>query len=194
MGDHRCAGCQRGSRRRCRRAHVPELADDTQQSLAVDGAAVALLLRLGDRDQRPVLPGVFDREPPLCPRPRPDRHRLALHRALGRGPSALSTSDRGSCEALQRAAEARISFRDLRAAAPGRANGFRDVAMAGLDHPGLGRLFRRSPVGEDHPLHRRVASGRLRPHSRLRGDHQRFLESPALDDYRAVSHQSGGFQ
>src|SRR5262249_29387197 len=98
----------------------------------------------------------------------------------------------GSGEALQRIAEDRLPRRDLRPAAARGADGLRDVPVARYAHSRVGGLLRRQAVGANDSLHRRVASGGFCVDTCLRGDRQRVLEPPALDDHRALSHRCGG--
>ena len=122
----------------------------------------------------------------ICARSRADAAGLAHDRPVDRRSPEVQASDRRSGQALQRPAEARLSGRDLRAAAADHPDGPGDVAVARRALAGLGRPVRRATVGADDPFHRRVAAGRVRPDPCLRSDRQRLLEPPALDDHRPL--------
>ena len=102
---------------------------DSGQPVAVDGAGLALLLRVGAAHQRPRLRRLFDGKPASRARPRAGSQRLALDRRVDPGSPALPPSDGRGGQALQRAAEARVSRRDLRPAAAHHPDGARDVAV-----------------------------------------------------------------
>ena len=103
------------------------------------------------------------------------------------GPPAVEASARRSGQALQRAAEARLSERDLRAAAAGDADGARDVAVAQCVAARAGST---SSAGASRRA-RCISSRRsllvaFVADPRVPGDRHGSLEQPALDDHRAL--------
>ena len=173
----------------------PALDDDPERILAAMARALAFLLRVGVRDERPCLRRSIRSSAAtsraICA---PTGADLRGHRPIDQGPPALPASARRGGQALQRAAEARLSRGDLRAAAADHPDG--RLAMSPWLNsiaPGLGRL---ASAG---------GSRRARFISSSRGcwsrsslihvfeviDH-RALEPPALDDHRPLSHRRGG--
>src|SRR4029434_1808712 len=98
-----------------------------------DGPALALLFRLAVRHQRSAVSRLCVFEPSRVAGPGPNARRLALDRPIDRRSSAAASPARRSREALQRAAEARLSRADFRIAAIDRTDGLVHVAVAQLN-------------------------------------------------------------
>jgi thiosulfate reductase cytochrome b subunit len=103
----------------------------------------------------------------------PDRRDWrSIGQSIKRSPQ-VSPSDRRRREALQRAAEAHLSHRDLRPAAADHPHGPRDEPVDELGAARLDRSVRRPAGGADDPFRCRLAARRLRRDPRVRGDRVR---------------------
>ncbi len=115
-------------------------------------AALALLLRLALCHQRVRLSDLRLRAPPFSARHRADRLGPPRHRPHRPRPSEVQTRARRGGQALQRASEAHLHRRHLRAVAADGGDRPLDVARRQLGRPLAARAFRRTPIGAHRPF------------------------------------------
>ena len=140
---------------------------------AINGAVYLIGGLVSRHFRRDLLPTKAELAPAHLAREVVDAREAALPQGRGRA-------------SLQRAAEAHLHVRRVRAAAADGADRPDDVARPGLRIPRAARRVRRPAVGTLDPLHLRVAAGRVRGRARRDGAGLGRVEQPALDGHRQV--------
>ena len=180
---------ERSGRQTCTERGFPVVDDGAGHPLARDGAALAFLLCVGVRSQRPRATSRTRSAAAILRRdlvPAKGEWRTVGESIVDH--LRFRHPERRSGEALQRAAEARVPDRDLRLLPLVDPDGVRDVAVArtrccraGSTCSAAGRSARTMHFIVAWLLVAFVAD------ARVRGDRQRILEQHAVDDHRPLS-------